>query len=125
MLGSSFTCKCKTRVEEADSDQHSSLLRYRIHNYVCKFFIVTAADKANFQRIFFYHGACVIKHFPVLLLGMLYQGGLTEEEGSVQLTSLSQLVQISCFLKVKLYFSIITKQPILMRRSTVLSLPLQ
>jgi hypothetical protein len=47
------------------------------------------------------------------------QGTLTEE-GSVQLTSLPQLVLI---LKALLFF--LTKQAILSRRSTVLSLPLQ
>jgi hypothetical protein len=58
-------------------------------NTAVNFLLLQPSEKANFQRIFFYHGACVIKHFPVLLLGLLYQGSLSEGEGSLQLTSLS------------------------------------
>ena len=54
---------------------------------------------------------------------LTHQGSLTKGKGSVQLTSLYQLVQISCFyFKNIIYF--FTKQATLMRRSIVLSLPL-
>jgi len=55
---------------------------------------------------------------------VLKKGVLTEGEGSVQLTSLYQLVQISRFEHWKIYI-FFTKQAILLRRSTVLNLPLQ
>jgi hypothetical protein len=50
---------------------------------------------------------------------------LTIGEGSVQLTSLLYLVQISFFhTEDYIFLFFFTKQPILMRRSTVLILPL-
>jgi len=52
------------------------------------------------------------------------QGFLPEGERSVQLSSLSLLVQIICFLYSNMIF-LFTKRAILTRRSTVLSLPLQ
>jgi len=57
----------------------------------------------------------------ICLLSTIYngQGSLTEGEGLVQLTSLYLLVLISSFL-IKTF----TKHVALMRRSTVLSLPL-
>jgi hypothetical protein len=50
-------------------------------------------------------------------------GILTEREGSVQLTSLYQLVKISSFANANVFYNI-TKQATLMRRSNTLSLPL-
>ncbi len=52
------------------------------------------------------------------------QGSLTEGEGSVQLTSFYCLVKTTCFLYWKYYY-LFTNQATLMRRSTVLSLPIQ
>ncbi len=52
------------------------------------------------------------------------QGSLTEGEGSLQLTSLYQLVEQFLFI-VKILFTFFTKQATLIRRSTVLSLPPQ
>jgi hypothetical protein len=53
------------------------------------------------------------------------QGSLTKVEGSVQLTSWYNWVNITCFLKLKILFTYSTKQATLMRRSIVLSLPFQ
>ncbi len=50
---------------------------------------------------------------------MFFQGTLTEGEGSVQLTSLYQIVYITYI------FYYFTKQTALLRRSTILSLPFQ
>jgi hypothetical protein len=52
-----------------------------------------------------------------------HQGSLTEEEGSVHLTSLYKLVYISCFSSWSWLFVLFKKT--LMRRSIVLSLPFQ
>ncbi len=41
--------------------------------------------------------ACYIKHFVVVFNYEVYQGSLTEGEGSVQLTPMHQLVYISSF----------------------------
>jgi hypothetical protein len=55
-----------------------------------------------------------------------HQGILTEGEGSVRLTSVNELVLISCFFNTeKLLFILFTKWAFLIRRSTVLSLPFQ
>jgi hypothetical protein len=51
------------------------------------------------------------------------QGILAEREGSIQLISLNSLVQISLFFILK-NIILFTKEAILIRRSTVLSLPL-
>ncbi len=53
------------------------------------------------------------------------RGSLTEGEGSLRLTSLYKLVWIGSFLHWKYYLPFLQKQAVLMRRSTVLSLPLQ
>ncbi len=56
----------------------------------------------------------------------MLQGTLTEGKGSVRLTSLYLLVWISSFLHWKYYlFTFLTKQATLLRRSIVLSPPLQ
>ncbi len=54
-----------------------------------------------------------------------YQGILAERGESVRLTSLDSLVQTSYFSCWNYVFLFFTKQPILIRRATALSLPLQ
>ncbi len=67
---------------------------------------------------------CVI--LPITYMyRMNSQGILTKRERSVQWTSLYLLLQISCFQFTKYIFFFFTKHYNLMRRSTVLSLPLQ
>jgi hypothetical protein len=58
----------------------------------------------------------------VCVLSGLYQGTLTEGKGSVQLTSMYQLVQIGPLFKLKILLSIYNKQEALIRRSTLLGL---
>jgi hypothetical protein len=50
------------------------------------------------------------------------QGTLTEWEGSVRLTSLLSLVWTGSFLYWKYYLPFSTKEPLLMKRSSILSL---
>jgi hypothetical protein len=62
---------------------------------------------------------------PASVAYTIFQGSLTEREGSVRLTSLylTSLDQLVFILKI--LFTSFTKQGTLMRRSTVLSLPTQ
>ncbi len=101
-----------TKLERPARDKHSSLLQTFL-NCGCKKFYNTG---------FMYEFG--IAHMILCnFCRNLKQGTLTEGEGLVQLTSLYKTFKISCFNTTFFYF--FTKQATLMRRSTVLSLPLQ
>ncbi len=70
--------------------------------------------------------ACILflnYHLWLPCTGTLYQGSLTEGKGSIQLTSFYQVRSAPFYIENIIYS--LTKQVTKMRRSTVLSIPLQ